>query len=301
MTMLFWPRLLIVGEITAAAAMLAACSASSQTHMDPSVPDGMWQSPTTRPAIGMLPDWPVDGVMSSDRVYGNATCPACYPGACAGIGCPPACQGAGAAFAMELEVQLHGQWQHCPMMSVWPAGTWFRITHYLYQPFPDACDNCGGQTSIVTPDGVIHLSGGHPGSPPYPRYGYTDFEVGNLNPRGKEYQARAEDVVPMNGRSLWIARAALGSWSWLTLPQEPTHALYFVCGPAVWAYVTIGWELDTCPGDATRDRVVNAADVVSIVELWGGLCVGCDADVDHDGSIDVDDLLTVINGWGKCT
>ena len=47
------------------------------------------------------------------------------------------------------------------------------------------------------------------------------------------------------------------------------------------------------------DGDVDVDDLLAVINGWGK-CVDCPADFDDDGDIDVDDLLTVINAWGAC-
>lgn len=54
-----------------------------------------------------------------------------------------------------------------------------------------------------------------------------------------------------------------------------------------------------CLSDITGDNVVNAADLLAVINNWG-LCAGCAADITGDGNVNVADLLAVINAWGKC-
>jgi hypothetical protein len=50
-------------------------------------------------------------------------------------------------------------------------------------------------------------------------------------------------------------------------------------------------------GDVTGDGVVNVEDLLAILEAFGR-CPCCEADLDDSGVVDVNDLLTVIGGWG---
>ena len=51
------------------------------------------------------------------------------------------------------------------------------------------------------------------------------------------------------------------------------------------------------PGDVTGDDIVNANDLLAVINAWGP-CAPCPADLTDDGQVNVNDLLAVINGWG---
>ena len=54
-----------------------------------------------------------------------------------------------------------------------------------------------------------------------------------------------------------------------------------------------------CPGDVTLDGTVDITDLLAVVDLWGQL--GGTADLDWNGVVDIGDLLEVIAGFGDCT
>jgi hypothetical protein len=58
----------------------------------------------------------------------------------------------------------------------------------------------------------------------------------------------------------------------------------------------------SCSGDINADGTVGVNDLLSIIAMWGSCPnVGsCDADVNEDGIVDVTDLLLVIGAWGPC-
>lgn len=53
-------------------------------------------------------------------------------------------------------------------------------------------------------------------------------------------------------------------------------------------------------GDITHDGVVNIDDLLAVINAWGPCPTGepCPADVNNNGEVNVDDLLMVINNWG---
>ncbi|UCD75040.1 MAG: hypothetical protein JSV91_14795, partial [Phycisphaerales bacterium] len=58
-------------------------------------------------------------------------------------------------------------------------------------------------------------------------------------------------------------------------------------------------QLPPCPADVNRDRVVNTADILAILDAWG-LCDGCLEDIDDDGKVNIDDVFAVLGAWGPC-
>lgn len=59
--------------------------------------------------------------------------------------------------------------------------------------------------------------------------------------------------------------------------------------------------VETMPGDATGDGIVNVLDLLAVINAWGSCPIrptACPADVNNDGSVNVLDLLVVISTWG---
>ncbi len=54
-----------------------------------------------------------------------------------------------------------------------------------------------------------------------------------------------------------------------------------------------------CVADITGDGTVNVSDLLAVINAWGP-CGGCAADITGDGVVGVNDLLAVINAWGPC-
>jgi len=54
------------------------------------------------------------------------------------------------------------------------------------------------------------------------------------------------------------------------------------------------------PGDVDLDGSVNVDDLLLVINAWGAIVAGGPpADFDLSGTVNVDDLLTVINHWGR--
>ena len=64
------------------------------------------------------------------------------------------------------------------------------------------------------------------------------------------------------------------------------------------------YTTSTLPADITGDGTVNVSDLLAVINAWGA-CVppcppACAADVNGDCAVNVADLLSVINAWGMC-
>jgi hypothetical protein len=51
--------------------------------------------------------------------------------------------------------------------------------------------------------------------------------------------------------------------------------------------------------DLNADGSVNVNDLLILIAAWGP-CDGCDADFNADGNVNVNDLLVLIAAWGPC-
>jgi hypothetical protein len=52
-----------------------------------------------------------------------------------------------------------------------------------------------------------------------------------------------------------------------------------------------------CPGDLDRNGSVDVEDLLKVVEFWGKCGPG---DLDGNGTVDVSDLLAIVDAWGEC-
>jgi hypothetical protein len=61
------------------------------------------------------------------------------------------------------------------------------------------------------------------------------------------------------------------------------------------------WRPPEGPGDATGDGTVDVDDLIAVILGWGPCPAPpapCPADVNDSGEVDVDDLIMVILNWG---
>jgi hypothetical protein len=57
--------------------------------------------------------------------------------------------------------------------------------------------------------------------------------------------------------------------------------------------------VNPCPADIDGSGVVGVDDVLTVLSGWGNVGPS-PADVNGDGIVNVDDLLMVISAWGPC-
>jgi len=58
-------------------------------------------------------------------------------------------------------------------------------------------------------------------------------------------------------------------------------------------------ENSNCPGDADGNGTVDVNDILLVINDWG-FCSSCPGDIDGNGSVDVNDMLVVLGAWGDC-
>jgi len=63
-------------------------------------------------------------------------------------------------------------------------------------------------------------------------------------------------------------------------------------------FCIIDGHVVTCDGDTNADNSVNVTDLLTVIDQWGG--VGGSGDVNSDGIVNVNDLLMVVGNWGEC-
>jgi len=54
----------------------------------------------------------------------------------------------------------------------------------------------------------------------------------------------------------------------------------------------------SCDADVNGDATVNVSDILMVIDSWGSS--NPDADVNNDGTVNVSDLLEVVSAWGPC-
>ncbi len=62
--------------------------------------------------------------------------------------------------------------------------------------------------------------------------------------------------------------------------------------------MTADCDSDACVADTNGDGSVNVADLMAVIDEWG--TPGNTADVNNDGIVDVNDLLFISGNWGAC-
>jgi len=105
---------------------------------------------------------------------------------------------------------------------------------------------------------------------------WTDWGNNEPNKNGG-----TEDVVVMN----WLFSGKYLGWSDWKEQYRFAAALIEIDGEA-------------CSGDADFDHDIDADDLAIIIATWGG--IGGVGDINHDGAIDITDLLWLLDYWGAC-
>jgi hypothetical protein len=60
-------------------------------------------------------------------------------------------------------------------------------------------------------------------------------------------------------------------------------------------------EIDPCPGDVSRNGLVNGIDLAAVLDAWGTDGQGkFDCDINNDGLVNGADLSIVLSDWGVC-
>jgi hypothetical protein len=92
---------------------------------------------------------------------------------------------------------------------------------------------------------------------------------------------------------------------WFTANQGPTDGelslgIFKPGGvPSVHHSTSIpGCEIG-CPADIDGNGAVNVSDLLNLIAVWGD-CDACPQDINGSGSVDVSDLLELIASWGDC-
>jgi hypothetical protein len=171
--------------------------------------------------------------------------------------------------------------------AVWPGGQSHTATITVDGDYTNVSD--------VVSNLSIELGGAVPNDPD------LGFDV--LNVTGTAALNYKLTVTLINGFSpprgwafdIVTAGARTGVFSQLVLPALPNGGAFTL------QYLSDRVRLITPGplGDATGDNLVNAADLLAVINNWGPCPggAGCSGDVNGDGQVNAGDLLLVINNW----
>ncbi len=79
----------------------------------------------------------------------------------------------------------------------------------------------------------------------------------------------------------------------------PSGIEQIIASPDVDQLIYIVESEALCEEDLTNDGTVNIHDLLTLVNQWGE-CEGCAADFDGDGVVSVQDIIRLISAWGDC-
>ncbi len=88
-------------------------------------------------------------------------------------------------------------------------------------------------------------------------------------------------------------------WGGIHAPFDdiPSRVIGDRTGIAAFAHAQELWGSSPCAADINADRIVDGADLASVLTQWGATGTG---DVNGDGIVDGADLGTILSGWGPC-
>ena len=85
---------------------------------------------------------------------------------------------------------------------------------------------------------------------------------------------------------------------WDVPTDAPSEIPYFCLPHCNEGMVAMIYVSHPCTGDITDDESVNVLDVLRVIDSWG--TNDASADVNGDGTVNVTDLLAVVGNWGPC-
>ncbi|UCD76024.1 MAG: hypothetical protein JSV91_03700 [Phycisphaerales bacterium] len=88
------------------------------------------------------------------------------------------------------------------------------------------------------------------------------------------------------------------TWVGLTVRAETFGGLMMEEGDGFPRLIIETAVEDDCPADVNHDDTVDIDDVFEVLGHWGES--GGPADVNNDGMVDIDDLFAVLGEWGPC-
>lgn len=88
------------------------------------------------------------------------------------------------------------------------------------------------------------------------------------------------------------------------VPSDATGYIPYFCAPhcamGMTGVIVVEELPNACPADIDGDGTVDVNDLLAVIGDWGS-CPDCDTDINDDTVVDVNDVLSVIAAWGPCT
>ena len=119
-----------------------------------------------------------------------------------------------------------------------------------------------------------------------------------------EYSSGLAHTVTTGTKCFWDGyfHASLASFNPIVIwdvPLDAPSAIPYFCLPhCVEGMTAIIYVNHVCIADVTGDDTVNVNDLLMVIDQWG---TNSDvADINDDGIVDVTDLLEVVGNWGPC-
>jgi plastocyanin len=87
------------------------------------------------------------------------------------------------------------------------------------------------------------------------------------------------------------------------VPMDASGDIPYFCQPhcvmGMTGVIIVEEPPNPCPADVDGDGTIDVNDVLAVIGDWGP-CPGCGTDTNGDGVVDVNDILYVIAAWGPC-
>ncbi|MBT7351602.1 MAG: S8 family serine peptidase [Phycisphaerae bacterium] len=197
------------------------------------------------------------------------------------------------------------------------AGSANQLLQACDGPLGVACDEDvdwhGNTASIILGDGITPI----PGSFECTRTisnaaGLVELTINTLSSNLDATLPSIQDVA--SGETLWPKSLPVDNWETYRFFQDRTVVSSSRQGLRViwpgqddidvmgYGYVMTAHVRDNCAGDINGTGSVNVSDLLTVLDTWGPCdpTIPCIADLDGNGEVGINDVLAVIGQWGAC-
>ena len=197
------------------------------------------------------------------------------------------------------------------------AGSANQLLQACDGPLGVACDedvNWHGNTaSIILGDGITPIPGTFECTRTiWNAAGLVELTINTLSSKFDATLPSIQDVA--SGETLWPKSLPGDQWERYRFYQDRTVVSSSRQGLRViwpgqddidvmgYGYVMTAHVRDNCAGDINGTGSVNVSDLLTVLDTWGPCdpTIPCIADLDGNGEVDINDVLAVIGQWGAC-